>query len=147
MTEAYFSPGTSCNDAIKAFLANSITPLNIAMYSFTDSKIWEYLKSALDRGVTTKLLLDKQSSKRWAAIWIRFLMWNSYPNLTVRISKPSGLMHHSFLTHGNAQVLTGSYNWTAVARKRNNENLVLLDYTDIYLIYLARFNYLWTLNA
>jgi len=147
MIQAYFSPGTDCLNAIKTYLDNAVTPLDIAEYCFTDSKIWEYLKAALARGVITRLLLDRQSSRRWSAIWIRFLIWQSYPNITVRISKTPGLMHNSFCVNGNHQVLTGSYNWTAVARKRNNENLILTDYGIAYTVYKAQFDYLWALNA
>jgi phosphatidylserine/phosphatidylglycerophosphate/cardiolipin synthase-like enzyme len=142
-----FSPGWSCLDLTQSILATATVSLDIAMYQFTDSKVWELLKLTLARGIPTRLLLDRQSSRRWSAIWIRFLMWNSYANLTVRISKTTGLMHHSFLVTGNGIALTGSYQWTAVGRKRNNENLVMLTDPIIVPVYKYRFDTLWLLNA
>jgi len=41
-------------------------------------------------------------------------------------------------------LLTGSYNWTFSANNRNDENLMVIDDSEIIEIFQNQFVYLWT---
>lgn len=55
-------------------------------------------------------------------------------------------MHHKFCVIDNEVVITGSYNWTASADKRNNENLLVIHDAKIAQEYSAEFNRLWNIG-
>jgi phosphatidylserine/phosphatidylglycerophosphate/cardiolipin synthase-like enzyme len=54
-----------------------------------------------------------------------------------------GLMHNKFAIIDNEVLITGSFNWTPTADRKNEENLLIM--TDRWLIkkYAERFEYLW----
>jgi competence ComEA-like helix-hairpin-helix protein len=52
-------------------------------------------------------------------------------------------MHNKFAVIDNKMVITGSYNWTASAGERNNENLLVIDDKNIIKEYQNQFNILW----
>ncbi len=56
----------------------------------------------------------------------------------------SGLMHTTFAVIDGGEVLTGSFNWTASAEKRNEENLLVATDKELSEKYSDRFNHLWS---
>ena len=52
-------------------------------------------------------------------------------------------MHNKFAVIDNEIVITGSYNWTASAGERNDENLLVIDDNYIVERYQDQFNNLW----
>jgi len=53
-------------------------------------------------------------------------------------------MHNKFAIIDNRLLLTGSYNWTASANSRNDENLMVIDDPGIIEIFQNQFVNLWT---
>ena len=52
-------------------------------------------------------------------------------------------MHNKFAIIDKTIVLTGSYNWTASASERNDENLLCIDDEEIVTRYQDYFTTLW----
>ena len=52
-------------------------------------------------------------------------------------------MHNKFAVIDGRVLLTGSFNWTASADKRNEENLLIIMDKDLIKKYEERFVYLW----
>ena len=45
----------------------------------------------------------------------------------MKVSEQSWLLHHKFAVIDARYVITGSFNWTESAERRNRENTVVLD--------------------
>jgi cardiolipin hydrolase len=45
----------------------------------------------------------------------------------VEVSEQARLLHHKFAVIDGRYVVTGSYNWTESAERRNRENMVILE--------------------
>jgi phosphatidylserine/phosphatidylglycerophosphate/cardiolipin synthase-like enzyme len=59
--------------------------------------------------------------------------------LNIRSDNLPGLMHHKVMIIDESIVVTGSYNFTASAEDRNDENLVIIYSPEIARLYLAEF--------
>jgi phosphatidylserine/phosphatidylglycerophosphate/cardiolipin synthase-like enzyme len=138
--QVYFSLYDDPESIILQQLDGAEESIQIAMYYFTDSQLAQALVAANNKGVEVKIYLDSsqidgQYSKS------RFFLNEGIKN--IRISSNPDLMHNKFAIIDSKIVLTGSYNWTASASERNDENLVVLDDEEIVQRYQAYFNTLW----
>ena len=127
-TEVYFSLYDDPEAVIIKNIAEAEEFISIAMYTFTDVEIAQAILEARDRGIDIKIYLDRSQVKaRYSRS--RYFVQNG---IEVRISSNSYIMHNKFAVIDNEIVITGSYNWTASAGERNDENLLVID--DIYIV-------------
>jgi len=59
--------------------------------------------------------------------------------LPVRLDKNKNRMHHKVIIIDKRRVLTGSYNFSKSANKRNDENILMIDNKKIAKEYLKEF--------
>jgi len=139
-TQVYFSLYNDPEAIIIEHLAKAEESIYIAMYYFTDSQLAREVVKAKNRGVELKIYLDSsQINARYSKA--RFFINEGIEN--IRISSNSNLMHNKFAIIDNNIVLTGSYNWTASASERNDENLLVIDDEEIITRYQDYFIILW----
>ena len=138
-TEVYFS----LYDDPEAVIIKNINAaeefISIAMYTFTDVEIAQAILEARDRGIYIKIYLDHSQVKAKYSR-SRYFIQNG---IEVRISSNSYIMHNKFAVIDNKIIITGSYNWTVSAGKRNDENLLVIDDNYIVERYQDQFNNLW----
>ncbi len=135
----YFSLVNDPEGAIIQELDKAEETIDMAMYYFTDRDLANEVIGAHDRGVRVRIYLDKdQKEAKYSKS--RYLAKNGVP---VRYSSNPYIMHHKFCVIDNEVVITGSYNWTASADKRNNENLLVIHDAKITQEYSAEFDRLW----
>jgi phosphatidylserine/phosphatidylglycerophosphate/cardiolipin synthase-like enzyme len=140
-TQVYFSLYDDPEEVIIEHLAKAEESIFIAMYYFTDSQLSREVVKAKNRGVEVKIYLDSsQVDAQYSKS--RFFLNEGIEN--IRISSNTNLMHNKFAIIDNSIVLTGSYNWTASASERNDENLLVIDDEEIVARYQNYFNTLWT---
>lgn len=146
--EVYFSPGGGAQQAILERIEEAAESIDVAMYAFTSRELAWALVRARERGVRVRVLLDgdfvqNEYSKH------RFL--NNH-GVQVRVDMShltrsgdfQGLMHHKFAVVDRQVVITGSYNWTASAQERNEENLLIFPRSvTLARPYSAQFEELW----
>ena len=58
----------------------------------------------------------------------------------VEVSEQARLLHHKFAVIDGRYVVTGSYNWTESAERRNRENLVILDCPEVAQVFKAEWD-------
>ena len=139
-TEVYFSLYDNPQKEIIKNINQAEAFINIAMYIFTDREIVLPLVKAQERGVKVRLYLDKdQVDYKYSQS--RFLVQKG---IKTRISTNNYIMHNKFAIIDNRLLLTGSYNWTFSANKRNDENLMVIDDPEIIEIFQNQFVILWT---
>ena len=143
--DVHFSP----HEGIQSFLVEVIDDtkksLDIMMYSFTSEELAKAVVRAHKRKVMIRILLDEtQAGGRHSKD--EFL---SEHGVNVRIEDREGLMHNKVAIIDGKTVITGSYNWTESAEKKNQENAIILtaeDDEEALKKFQGRFEYLWQLN-
>ena len=139
-TEVYFSLYDNPESIIIKNIDNAKDFINIAMYTFTDREIAQAIIRAKDRGVDIKIYLDRsQVNAKYSKS--RYFVNNAIEG--IKISSNNYIMHNKFAVIDNKIVITGSYNWTASAGERNDENLLVIDDKNIVKKYQNQFNNLW----
>ena len=137
--DVYFSRVNDPEAAIIEELDKARKTIDIAMYYFTDRNLANAVIDAHNRGVRVRVYLDKdQKEAKYSKS--RYLTKYGIP---IRYSSNPYIMHHKFCVIDNTAVVTGSYNWTASAGKRNNENLLVIHDAEIAQEYSAEYNRLW----
>jgi len=138
--KVYFSLVNNPEKAIITELSYAKESIDIAMYYFTDRELARAVIDAYNRGVRIRVYLDNgQREAKYSKSC--YLEKNG---ITIRYSDNPYIMHHKFCVVDNKVLITGSYNWTASARERNNENLLIIDDAKLVQEYLLEFNRLWS---
>ncbi len=141
--DVYFSLVNDPEGAIIQELDKAKETIDIAIYYFTDRDLANEVIGAYDRGVRVRIYLDK-GQKEATYSKSRYLVKHGVP---VHYSSNPYIMHHKFCVIDNEVVITGSYNWTASADKKNNENLLVIHDAKMAQEYSTEFNRLWNNHA
>jgi phosphatidylserine/phosphatidylglycerophosphate/cardiolipin synthase-like enzyme len=92
----------------------------------------EALKSAHDRGVDVRVILDKsQRSERYTGM--TFLVHAGIPTW---IDAAHAIAHNKVMVIDGRFVITGSFNFTKAAETSNAENLLILDSAELAAVYV-----------
>lgn len=120
--EVKFSPSRAAEQAIVNFIGEARKSVHVAAYSFTSKEIAQALLGAKRRGIDVRVVVDKsQRGERYTAV--NFLANQGVP---VRINSRYAIQHSKYIIVDGASVQTGSFNFTASARDRNSENVLIL---------------------
>ena len=121
--EAYFD---DIQDAIVKHLLDAKQSIKIAMAWFTNPVIFN-----------TLLKICKRKEDLAVTLLINNDLINNRPNglpfdkliqagMELHIAEPPTLIHHKFCIIDDQLVIDGSYNWTILAEKNNDENIVVI---------------------
>jgi phosphatidylserine/phosphatidylglycerophosphate/cardiolipin synthase-like enzyme len=136
-----FSPKNDCRSKIISLIDNTKSTLDIAIFSLTSDEITAAIISAKERHVHIRLIMDKQQSKIRGGDYI--LLKNSGVN--IKLDNTSGYMHNKYVISDNTYILTGSYNFTANAEKRNFENFIISNDLELVNEFNKNFTEMWEL--
>ena len=114
--------------------------IDIAMYSLTSREIAQALVAAQKRHVAIKIILDMAQTKDHYSKG-RYMIGKG---LDVKFHMGPGLMHHKFAVIDNKILLTGSFNWTMAADKKNAEDLLVFSDQTLAQKYAKQFKHLWS---
>lgn len=147
--KVYFSPEGGAQEAVIEKIDSAKESIDVAMYAFTSRELAWALVRAHDRGVKVRALLDgdfDSSSKYSKATFLDRHQVDVRVDRShiVETGESEGHMHQKFAVIDGRTVITGSYNWTASAEKRNDENLLILtDAPELCRSYQKEFAKLW----
>jgi len=137
-TEAFFCPEDKCEQRVVNAISHAEHSLDAAVYSITSKEIMDALLEARDRGVRVRAVSDYLQSASKSSLVNEL---NSR-GIETRVI-PGRTMHNKFLVLDNETVITGSYNWTANADERNDENLAFIFSRETASKYSEEFFELW----
>ncbi len=137
-----FSPLGHCDQVMVSWINAAEKTLDGAIYGLTDASIAQALIAAHKRGVKVRLVHDRTQAAGAHDV-TRALIAAGIP-VHIQRGTQGGILHDKFLVIDETFVLTGSFNWTANATRKNDENFVVLD--DEAPKYEAEFNRLWSHN-
>ena len=138
-TKVLFSPKGGCQESIVSEISKAEKTIDIAMYYLTSREIVQELVKAKERSVVIRIFLDQsQENSKYAKS--RYL---AKRGIEIRFYVGAGLMHNKFAVIDNKVLITGSFNWTATAQEKNQENLLIIKDSSLIKDYSQRFGMLW----
>jgi phosphatidylserine/phosphatidylglycerophosphate/cardiolipin synthase-like enzyme len=137
-SQAYFSPGEECRNAIIRRLSRAKKRIDICVFTISDNEITRAIEQAFERGVPLRIVTDNdKANDRGSDIY--HLQQRGIP-LCMDIS--SNHMHHKFALVDD-ELINGSFNWTRSATERNEENIVITNHKGLIGQFEDAFNALW----
>ncbi len=136
LVQAYFCPHDNCANAVINKLEKANTSILFAAYSFTSAEIANELIIKSQSGITVSGIIEKSTTGSTYSK-DKALSANRIP---VLLEGTKRLMHHKFFVIDNRVVITGSFNPTENADKRNDENLIIIENAAVAEEYAVEFN-------
>jgi Phosphatidylserine/phosphatidylglycerophosphate/cardiolipin synthases and related enzymes len=131
---ACFTPENQCQKFIVEAIKAAQQEVLMQSYSFTAYQIAQALAEAKARGLTVSLLIDRS---QLTAPYTK-LSFLKKAGITILVDPALGIAHNKVLIIDNKLVITGSYNWTNAAEKRNSENVLFIQNKEIVSAYQNR---------
>lgn len=131
-----FTPGERCDMQIIGAIDNAQRMIEVQAYQLTSTPISIALERANRRGVKVQIILDKTQDRKKGyspALYFHDL------GIPVWIDRKPAIAHNKVMIIDGDIVITGSYNFSANAQKRNAENMVIINSNDIAKAYEINF--------
>lgn len=139
-----FRPGRiACSTEIVQAINAAKDTLLVQAYSFTNPQIIQAIGNAGKRGVTVRVILDKENRQsRYTGL--TYLQNASVP---VRIDDKVAIAHNKVMVIDGELVIGGSYNYTRSAEQRNAENVTFTRSSCVAKVFTANFENRWRVSA
>ena len=118
----FFSPEGGTADAVIYLLDRAQHSIRVQSFMFTHKKIGNALIKAHRRGVAVELIMDRENSRIKGSV--RPALRRA--GITVYIAPEGMTMHNKVILIDDSLVITGSFNFTWSADRKNVENLLIL---------------------
>lgn len=129
---ACFTPGQNCTHQIIDEIGKAEHSILVQAYGFSSKNIADALIAAKNRGVNVKVILDKtQRSQKYSLL--HYIVDAGIP---VWIDTKPAIAHNKIMIIDKKEVITGSFNFTDAAQKRNAENLVFISDFKLAQLYI-----------
>jgi phosphatidylserine/phosphatidylglycerophosphate/cardiolipin synthase-like enzyme len=120
--EVCFSPNRECTSSIVEELSKAKDSVLVQAYSFTSDRIAEALLNAFNRGVKVEVILDRRGKTEKSSKATVFID----KGIPVMIDDKHAKAHNKVMVIDGETVITGSFNFTEAAEKKNAENLLII---------------------
>lgn len=121
--ENYFSPEDKIDTRLVSLVGSAKESVHILAYSFTLDRLADALIKAQKNGLEVRGVFDRESAEEnQGADFIRL----QKAGLDVRLDGGDGLMHIKAIIIDGQTVAFGSYNFTASAENKNDENVLII---------------------
>lgn len=120
--QACFTPGEDCTGVIVAAIARAQSTIRLQAYVFTSAPILGAISAAQARGVDVRAILDRSQARPGhdsAAALAR-------AGVAVLIDARPAIAHNKVIVIDAHTVITGSFNFTRSAQRRNAENVLIV---------------------
>jgi phosphatidylserine/phosphatidylglycerophosphate/cardiolipin synthase-like enzyme len=130
-------PQLDCAKAIIDLFRAARKTVHVAIFTLTERRIVDAMIAAHKRGVAVALVVDAhQSESPDNPVQKQMVEKLQRAGVAVHLAvKQPALMHNKAAIFDGRTVCTGSFNWTNAAEKKNDENLLLVDGTQVAAAY------------
>ncbi len=129
VVRTYFSPEDQCESVVRAELLKAKKTVRVSMYQLASGRLAGTLVSLAKKGIDVTLICDDHQQASEASKFADGIL-AAEPRLRyVRAKNDLGntsLQHQKYAIIDDRTVLGGSFNWTAMANKYNDENLIVM---------------------
>ncbi len=117
-----YTPGQNCTSLVVNAIASAKTELLVQAYGFTSTAIIEAIGAAKDRGIKVSVILDKtnENEQDSGAAYLK------EHGIVALIDDKVAIAHNKVMIIDGTTVITGSFNFTEAAQKRNAENVLII---------------------
>ena len=138
--DVFFSPDDGVLSALIPLLNGAEQSIHFLAFSFTSNQLGDIVRAKADAGLTIAGVMDReQSLSNQGTEFDPF----QQAELDVVIDGIDGQMHHKLIIVDEKIVAFGSYNFSASAEERNDENLLIIYDTDIAKQFMLEFGRVW----
>jgi phosphatidylserine/phosphatidylglycerophosphate/cardiolipin synthase-like enzyme len=137
-----FTPNKRCQTTIVDTINAATKSIYVQAYSFTDKEIASALAKAALRKVEVKVILDK-SNRNDDRSAKSIILANHIP---LKFDAPNGIAHNKIIIIDGKKVITGSYNYSAAAYKRNTENVLVIQDSNLAHEYFQNWQARWRIS-
>ncbi len=135
--EVYFSPDDRTASRLLEVIAGAQESVHFMAFSFTSDEIAQALIDRARAGVAVAgVFEDRQIESNQGTEYGRLRS----AGLQVYRDGSGGNMHHKVIVVDRRIVITGSYNFSASAERRNDENTLIIHSPEIAALYMAEFD-------
>jgi phosphatidylserine/phosphatidylglycerophosphate/cardiolipin synthase-like enzyme len=135
----FTSEDGALEQAIIPQVSNATSKIRFLAFSYTDFPLAEAMINRSQNGVDVAGVLDKtQAGGQGAEIGTLFCA-----GVPVREDGNSQFMHNKIIVIDDRYVITGSMNYSTSAEESNDENVIIIDNSDIARQYMAYFDRIW----
>ena len=132
----YFSPDDGIATELDDLIRGATESVNFLAFSFTSDVLGKAMRDRAAAGVTVRGVMDADQ-----AVSNQGTEYDEFRQASLDVYKDSleGQMHQKVLIIDEEIVVTGSYNFSASAEYRNDENILVIRDARIAAVYLAEF--------
>lgn len=142
LAEVLFSPDDGVERRLARLIGEAQESIRFLAYSFTSDPLADAVLERAAAGLDVSGVLDEGQAKgNQGGEYARLRA----AGLDVRLDGNPASMHHKVLILDERIVVTGSYNFSANAEKRNDENTLILYSPQFAAAYLAEFERIYQL--
>jgi phosphatidylserine/phosphatidylglycerophosphate/cardiolipin synthase-like enzyme len=117
-----FTPGQDCMGMIVTAIDGAKAEILVQAYSFSAKPLISALGRAKKRGVKVRVILDKADERSRDSAGARLIAKRILPQVDTGVASA----HNKVMVIDRDTVITGSFNFTAAAQKKNAENVLLI---------------------
>ncbi len=121
--EILFAPDDSPVERISALVNGAQESIHFMVFSFTSDELGQAMLERAGVGVEVRGVFDESQLKSSRGSEYEYLL---AAGLDVRVDGSRYKLHHKAIIIDREIVITGSYNFSASAEKRNDENIVII---------------------
>mmetsp|Transcript_9341 Transcript_9341/g.17930 ORF Transcript_9341/g.17930 Transcript_9341/m.17930 type:complete len:281 (-) Transcript_9341:28-870(-) len=140
LRDAMFFPSEESLCKVIAYLNSAKRTLEISIFTITNNRLADALRRAKDRGVAVRVISDDANLEMLGSD-VRALGEYGIP-IKVDADLHSH-MHNKFVLIDDNILMTGSFNWTQQAVKKNQENLAVVEDPVLVELFKQEFEKLW----
>lgn len=127
-----FTPPSGCGSLIAKEISKAKESIYVQAFGLTSQTIVDQLIEAKKKGVQVRVLLDRSNLNDKYSKMSEL----KRAGIEVSIDRVAGIAHNKIMIIDHYKVITGSFNFTNAADKRNAENVLLIENSDIAATYL-----------
>ncbi|MEM1584099.1 MAG: phospholipase D-like domain-containing protein [Nitrososphaerota archaeon] len=135
-----FSKTDRCDTKIVDILSSAKRYVYVAVYSFTSDLLAGSLIELKNRGIRIRVVVEEQQVDVKGSEYEKLRR----AGVDIKVDGNPDLMHHKFAVIDDEIVITGSYNWSASAEDKNDENVLVIRDKGVAELYRNEFDRIWT---
>ena len=125
------------------YLENAQSSIRFLAFSFTHDAMGEIMRERGKAGVDLMGVFEKTgSSTEYSELGTMYC-----EGFRVRRDENGGFLHHKVIIVDERIVITGSFNFSDNADESNDENVLIVDNSEIASLYIQEFNRIWAMSS
>ncbi len=137
--EVFFSPEDDVEKIICRKIEDAEQSIRFMAFSFTSPAISEVMIKKFRKGIEVKGIFERKGAYTKHSEFIKMKL----EGVPVQVDRNRFQMHHKVIIIDDYRVITGSYNFSANAALRNDENILIIDNEEVARLYSDEFSRLY----